>query len=191
MPEHSGTARPGGRTARTRDAVHRAVRELLTESDAVLTMSAVAGRSGVHPTTLYRRWRTIESLVLDLAVERVNDESPVPATGDLRADLTEYVHRLLGGLRDAGTSTLLQALLAAAAQADDPAELAELIGPRVRRFQAMLDAAGVTAIDGLRLVELVLAPAYLWMQFGAPLDPDADTQRLVDGVLLVAGAGAT
>jgi hypothetical protein len=52
----------------------------------------------------------------------------------------------------------------------------------------MLDAAGVTRIDGLRLVELVLAPAYLWAQFGSPLDPETGTERLVDTVLAVANA---
>ena len=54
-------------------------------------------------------------------------------------------------------------------------------------FQEMLDAAGVTQIDGLRLVEeSVLAPAYLWAQFGEPLDPAEGTERLVDTVLSVA-----
>ena len=58
--------------------------------------------------------------------------------------------------------------------------------PRIRQFQAMLDAAGVTRIDGLRLFDLILAPAYLWAQLGAPLDPDEGTARLVDTVLSVA-----
>ena len=177
VPEHSGVARPGGRTARTREAVHAAARELLAEPGAEVTMAAVAERSGVHPTTLYRRWRTVESIVLDLAVERVTEESPVPASGDL-----------LAGLRRSGTGTLLQALLAASAQARDTAEVADIVEPRIRQFQAMLDAAGVTGVDGLRLVELVLAPAYLWAQFGAPLDPDLDTERLVEAVVTLAGA---
>ena len=187
MPEISGAARPGGRTARTREAVHRAARELLAEPGEV-TMAAVAARSGVHPTTLYRRWRSVESIVLDLAVERVSEESPVPATGDLAADLTEYVHRLLAGLQQAGTSTLLTALMAASAEADGATELQRIVQPRIDQFQAMLDAAGVTRVDGLRLVELVLAPAYLWAQLGAPLDPNEATARLVDGVLAVARA---
>ncbi|BDZ48499.1 TetR family transcriptional regulator [Frondihabitans sucicola] len=186
MPEHSGVSRPGGRTARTRDAVHAAVRELLAEPETEITMAAVAERSGVHFTTLYRRWGNIESIVLDLAVERVTEESPVPATGDLRADLTEYVHRLLASLRQAGTGTLLQALLAAAGQATEAEQVTQFVEPRIEQFQSLLDAAEVTRIDGLRLVELILAPAYLWAQFGAPLDPDADTARLVDTVLAVA-----
>jgi AcrR family transcriptional regulator len=186
MPEISGAARPGGRTARTREAVHEAVREILADPSTELTMAAVAERSGVHATTLYRRWRTVESIVLDLAVERVTEESPVPATGDLRADLTQYVHQLLVGLQRAGTGNLLQALLAAAGQANEAAEVTDIVQPRVAQFQALLDAAGVTRIDGLRLIELVLAPAYLWAQMGLPLDPDTGTERLVDTVMAVA-----
>lgn len=58
--------------------------------------------------------------------------------------------------------------------------------PRIRQFQAMLDAAAVTGIDGLGLFDLVIAPAYLWAQLGAPLDPDEGTERLVRTVLAVA-----
>ncbi len=49
-----------------------------------------------------------------------------------------------------------------------------------------VDAAEVTRIDGLRIFDLVLAPAYLWAQLGAPLDPDESTARLVETVLTVA-----
>jgi AcrR family transcriptional regulator len=191
MPEHTGADRPGGRTARTRRAVHDAVRELLSEPGTELSIPAVAARSGVHETTLYRRWHTIESLALDVAVERVTEESPVPATGDLRADLTIYVHQLLTALQRAGTKpTFLHALLRAAAQAHEAADVTDIVQPRIRQFQAMLDAAGVTRIDGLRLFELILAPAYLWAQLGAPLDPDVGTPRLVDTVLSVARGAA-
>lgn len=183
MPEHTGVERPGGRTARTRRAVHDAVRELLNESEE-LTIAAVSERSGVHATTIYRRWHTIESLVLDVAVDDLNVQSPVPVTGDLERDLTVYVRRLLTSIRAKGEMTFFRALLSASQQAGSAAEVTDVVRPRVEQFQAMLDAAGVTRVDGMRLVEIINAPAYFWGQLGAPLDPDADTQRLVDSVLL-------
>ncbi len=149
-------------------------------------MAGIATRSGVHPTTLYRRWRTVESIVLDLAIDQITDRIPVPATGDLRHDLTDYVRRLLASLQRSGTSIVLQAMIAAAAQARERADVAPFVEPRICQFQAMLDAADVTEIDGTRLVELILAPAYLWMQLNAPLNPDLDTERLVETVLTVA-----
>ncbi|QAY60645.1 TetR family transcriptional regulator [Microbacterium protaetiae] len=187
MPEHTGVERPGGRTARTRRAVHAAVRELLAEPDVELSIPAVAARSGVHATTVYRRWRTIESLLLDVAVDDLNAQHPVTVTGDLEVDLTGYVHRLLVGIRSAGQLAFFQAIQSASRQADSAAEIEALVGPRVAQFQELLDAAGVTVIGGMRLVELIIAPAYFWAQVGAPLDPDRDTRRLVETVLRVAG----
>jgi AcrR family transcriptional regulator len=184
MPEHTGSERPGGRTARTRHAVHDAVRGLLSEPGTELSIPAVAARSGVHATTIYRRWSTIESLVLDVAIEDISLQSPVPATGDLQQDLTAYVRQLLTAIRKQGRSAFLQVLLSAAGQATTLQEVADIVGPRLAQFQAMLDAAGITRIDAIRLTEIIIAPAYFWAQLGAPLDPEQDTGRLVDTALL-------
>jgi AcrR family transcriptional regulator len=187
VPEHTGSERPGGRTARTRGAVLGAVRELLNEPAAELTIPAVAVRSGVHPTTIYRRWRTIESLMLDVAVEDINVTSPVPVTGDLERDLATYVRHLLAAIRRQGHLAFFPLLLSAARQAataEEAEQVTNIVGPRLSQFQAMLDAAGVTRIDAMRLVEIIIAPAYFWAQLGAPLDPDRDTARLVETALL-------
>ena len=177
--------RPGGRTARTKDAVHAAVRELLAEPGADVTVPQVAERSGVHATTIYRRWRTVETLLLEVVVADVQQGSPVPTTGDLRADLTTYVHRLLTGLRRPESLRLLNALVAASRVASDAAEVVDVVRPRVDDFQAMLDASSVTSINGYRLIEIVIAPAWFRAQLGNPLDPARDTSRLVDTAMAV------
>src|SRR5664279_5180156 len=89
-PTHHGT-RPGGRSARVRAAVHRAVEELLVEEvgDA-LTIPAVAARAGVHATTLYRRWGSIGELLADVATSRFSGEIVVPDAGSLRGDLERW-----------------------------------------------------------------------------------------------------
>jgi len=187
MPEHTGSERPGGRTARTREAVLGAVRGLLSEPGAELTIPAVAARSGVHATTIYRRWRTAESLVLDVAVEDISARSPVPATGNLKEDLTTYARHLLAAIRRQGHLAFFPLLLAATRQAttaEEARQVTDIIGPRLAQFQALLDAAGVTRIDATRLTEIIIAPAYFWAQLGAPLDPDLDTGRLVETALL-------
>lgn len=114
--------------------------------------------------------------------------SPVPASGDLRADLTEYVGRLLTSLSGPHALGMLRALLAATRASTDPHDVMAIVQPRVDDFRAMLEAAGVTGVSGMQLVELVIAPAYLWAQLGAPLDPEHDTARLVDAVLAVVRA---
>ena len=68
-------ARPGGRAARVRAQVHRAVVELVREGMADLTLPAVADRAGVSPSTLYRRWGSVPALLDDVAAGR---DRPAP-----------------------------------------------------------------------------------------------------------------
>ncbi|WP_436531250.1 TetR/AcrR family transcriptional regulator C-terminal ligand-binding domain-containing protein [Actinoplanes sp. HUAS TT8] len=193
MTQATGTARPGGRTARTREAVHAAVHALLAESgDGVIHLPEVAARAGVHPATLYRRWRTAEALLLDVAIADVNERSPVPATGDLRADLLAYGNRLEASVSRPGGLGLLRALISAAA---DPEVgllgAGALSQPRLAQFQVLLDRSGTTELTPIDLFELILSPIYIagMMRQGTP-SPDAPefpgrVDRLVDNVLAV------
>ena len=58
----STSSRPGGRSAKVRDAVYTAVGQLMGEGAAV-TVPAVAQRAGVNATSVYRRWGDIETLL--------------------------------------------------------------------------------------------------------------------------------
>jgi AcrR family transcriptional regulator len=96
-----GATRPGGRTARTRERVLDAVASLLLEGgyDA-LTMDAAAARSGVHRTTLYRRWRDTGSLLaesLDAAREQAWEP---PDTGSLLDDLVVINRQIVAALTE-------------------------------------------------------------------------------------------
>jgi AcrR family transcriptional regulator len=92
-----GTQRPGGRTERTRRAALDATLELLGERGySALTVEAVAERSGVHKTTLYRRWESAEGLVASALLMGTEQEWSAPDTGSLEGDLRavnlELVH---------------------------------------------------------------------------------------------------
>ncbi|AVT32444.1 TetR family transcriptional regulator [Plantactinospora sp. BC1] len=80
--------RPGGRSAEVRRRVLDAVRDHLVEYgyDA-LGIDAVAERSGVHRTTVYRRWRDVGGLLADVLVEGIGDDWRPPDTGSLEGDL--------------------------------------------------------------------------------------------------------
>jgi len=100
--------RPGGRSTRVQVAVFEATFQLLEERGyELLSMATIAERAGVHETSLYRRWKTKEQLVLDAVNRRVAQDIPVPDTGDLRSDLIAMVQSLRLFLQ----STLGQALL--------------------------------------------------------------------------------
>ena len=58
-----------------------------------VSLDGVAARAEVHKTTVYRRWRTKESLVLDAMLEQAARTVAVPDTGSLRGDLLELARR--------------------------------------------------------------------------------------------------
>ncbi|MFB4419727.1 TetR/AcrR family transcriptional regulator [Streptomyces sp. QL37] len=81
--------RPGGRTARIRTQVLDAVRAELTENGHEgLTVEGVAARAGVHRTTVYRRWRDVGGLLVDVIGAAGELDWQPPDTGSLRGDLT-------------------------------------------------------------------------------------------------------
>ena len=175
--------RPGGRTARTWAAVRQAVQQLLAEEVPEVLISEVAERSGVHPTTIYRRWGSAENLVLDVALARVQEESPIPATGDLRADLVAYATRLVAGLTRPGGLVFLTAATAALRQPGGEVSRTSILNRRADEMRAMLDRAGQDANDltFIDIIDGIIAPIYLRVLFGAgdTLTPEA-LERLVD-----------
>lgn len=113
-PPH-GSARPGGRTARTRAAVLAALYDALgAESFGALTLDKLARRSGVHVSTIRRRWRSVEGVVLDMLAERASTLS-TPDSGDFRRDLHELA-QAIGDFNNAlRNRNVIQGLVAAAA----------------------------------------------------------------------------
>lgn len=124
--------RPGGRSAQKRAAVHRAVAELLAER-ADLTLPVVAGRAGVHPTTLYRRWGSVGELLADVATSRFSGELVVPDTGALRTDLERWAADVATDVADPDVLMLMRAAVGAgevgacACRGDREEQLAALI----------------------------------------------------------------
>ena len=92
----TATARPGGRTARTRAAVRDAtLAELAEHGYPGLTVDNVAARSGVHKTTVYRRWGGVDGLVVDALELAGEDDWLAPDTGTLAGDLTALAGEVL------------------------------------------------------------------------------------------------
>ena len=80
--------RTGGRSARVREAVLSAVLdELNVNGYAGLSVEAVAARAGVNKTTIYRRWPTLDDLLVDALMTWSEDAIPGPDTGSVETDL--------------------------------------------------------------------------------------------------------
>jgi AcrR family transcriptional regulator len=95
--------RTGGRSARVRQAVLSAVLDELNDNGyAGLSVEAVASRAGVNKTTIYRRWPTLDDLLVDALMTWSEDAIPGTATGSIETDLLtlgrELADQLNGGL---------------------------------------------------------------------------------------------
>lgn len=84
---------------RVRRAVLDATMHVLVEEGVdAATILAIAERSGVHHTSIYRGWKSRGALVQEAILEAVDTDVPIPDTGALRTDLIEVlleVRRLL------------------------------------------------------------------------------------------------
>ncbi|WP_243787777.1 TetR/AcrR family transcriptional regulator [Saccharopolyspora gloriosae] len=182
--------RPGGRTARTREAVHAAVRALWAEGRDPLTVREVSARSGVHEVTIYRRWKNVEALALDVAVTRMNEQSPFPDSGELRRDLIDWARSVADRVDTREGFAFYRAIAAATAShgaGHGPATEAAAIHLRRRtdQIQQVLDRAAADGAPRLtveHVFDVVLAPIYLRAIFGYST-PGMDLEVLVDRVL--------
>ncbi|MFF4974166.1 TetR/AcrR family transcriptional regulator C-terminal ligand-binding domain-containing protein [Streptomyces sp. NPDC001083] len=134
MTEANAQARPGGRSAKVRAAVHRAVEELVTEEPVeALTIPVIAARAGVHATTVYRRWGSVAQLLNDVATSRFSGDVVVPDSGSLAGDLERWVGDVATDLADPDVLALMRATIGSgpdggcACTADRHAQLSAII----------------------------------------------------------------
>src|SRR5688500_15054981 len=88
----TGNARTRGRAAKVVDRVVKATAEELSRVGyAAMRVEDVAARSGVHKTTIYRRWPTKEDLVAATITTMIrrSDRRAAIDTGTVRGDLRQ------------------------------------------------------------------------------------------------------
>jgi AcrR family transcriptional regulator len=140
------------------------VKQLIAENGpGQVSIADVAARSGVHPTSIYRRWGTPEALALDVAVARLGVDLPMPDTGTLRGDLLAYATRAAEELNRPDGLWLLQALLAARS-AREGTDLPSNLQSRAEQIQDMLDRSRKREEPELHFTDVidgVLGPIYM------------------------------
>ena len=128
-----------------------------------MSIAEIAARSGVHPTSIYRRWGTAEALALDVAAARLEVDLPIPDTGTLRGDLLAYATQAADELNRPDGLWLLQALLAARSTREGT-DLRSNLQSRGEQIQNMLDRAGKREEPELHFTDVidgVLGPIYM------------------------------
>ncbi|MFF4735718.1 TetR/AcrR family transcriptional regulator [Streptomyces sp. NPDC001262] len=173
--------RPGGRSARVQAAVHQAVIDLAGERGAAqLTIPAVAERAGVNPTTIYRRWGTLQALLAELADQHEAD-ARIPSSGDLRTDLEAYAVRTLADLTRPGGIAFFRAEVSSDID-ERRSGLRECLQRATTGLDMVLEASrgrGETPPSLERLLDRIVAPLYFRVVFSVPDTDDAYAHALV------------
>ncbi|WP_084958708.1 TetR/AcrR family transcriptional regulator [Thermoactinospora rubra] len=188
----SGQKRPGGRSARVREAVRQAtLAELAEHGYGGLTVENVAARSGVHKTTVYRRWGGVEGLIAD-ALELAREEPwPVPDTGSLRGDLRALAVLVQSSFPDA----IASAFVAAAMQNEAAARALRAFYEARHRQAAQIVRRAVDrgevgpGVDAEELVRLAVAPVFARLFVTREPVTREDAIRAADAALAAALAG--
>ncbi|WP_106403312.1 TetR/AcrR family transcriptional regulator [Actinocorallia populi] len=197
MESERSPARPVGRGAKVRAAVHAAaLAELVDKGYAALTVEAVAQRAGVHKTTVYRRWGDRDALIGDALAGHMALDIPSPDTGAVETDLRALARALVKSL----TSPTGQAILAA--MSTGAARLPELAAARHHVFQDRFARAAPVitravergelpvGTDPVALLQTLAAPVYLRLLLtGDPVD-EATADQAARVALAAALAGA-
>jgi AcrR family transcriptional regulator len=187
------TAKRDRRVERSRRAILDATREFLAQDGDVrsLTVEAVAARSGVAKTTIYRRWRDKWELALDAVMIDMLPRFDEPVdVGDTRKELLTYVNLVVRMMASTPMGPAMQGLVSQIATDPDLARVyrEQVAQPRLTQLAPVIQrgiARGDLRADTeVRLVhELLLGPIfYRLLLSGAPLDRNLGP-RLVDAIL--------
>lgn len=191
-----GTLRPGGRTARTREAALRAAEDALIEHgfDA-LDLADIARRADIGKTTVYRRWGTPAALVADLLIDMADQSLPRTETGTLDGDLRANAELVRKTLTDPRSSALFKAVITAAA--GDPATATALhrfYATRIAEWAPCVEQAAARGevpqgTDAAEVIRAVSAPLYYrFLVSGDALDA-ASAERAAAAAAAAARAG--
>jgi AcrR family transcriptional regulator len=193
----TGSPQPASRSpGRPRDprvdrSILEAALELLADGGLeALTIEAVAARAGVARTTVYRRWRAKDELVLAVLDDVAARLMPAPNLGDTRADLVAVVDTAVRVL----TSTTIGRLMAAlVSELPRNAELAQafrrhLVDVRRRELRAVLDrglARGElrAGVDTDAVPDLLIGPVYYRVLLAGQRPGRGYAEQVVDAFL--------
>ncbi len=188
MDEREVAKRPGGRSARVSAAVHQAVTDLVSERGyGSFAVGDVAARAGVADTSIYRRWGSLEKLLSDVLLTRLETRSPMPDTGSLAGDLHTYAANVAREITGPDGLAILHLTIALTGRGHEGLQTRDdFLAERARLLETMLDRSrqrGEQTPDALGVLDHVMAPMYIRVLFGiGPLTPEY-VEGLVDRLL--------
>ncbi len=164
--------RPGGRTERNRKLVATAVLQLIQDGNLDFEIQDVTALSGVHRTTIFRRWPDRAALMAEAFTEHVSRFSLQPS-GDWRKDIGRFASALQDFFNDP-VERAMNRTLATSDNAMFRAQMIESWSPIMYSFRDILIKAKIrkeidASIDPDIIVIMTLAPLLLDTLFGRDL----------------------
>ena len=158
-----------------------------------LTMDAVASAARASKATLYRRWETKASLVLEAVIAQKGPIADLPDTGTLRGDLIASHCTGHGRLTDERQLAVFSSLITALGRDPEFAEgfRTRFIGPKVERthelFERARDRGELREGVDIDVVGPALAGVVLHSQFILGRQPTTESiTAVIDQVILPA-----
>ncbi len=188
------------RIERSRMCVLEATAELLREVGyGQLTIEAVAARSGVAKSTIYRHYSSKAELVSDAFTQvHASGKNEMPPPGPVRGRAVAVLADLACAVDEPQRlACLMPALIDAAERSDDMAELAHRMADEsAEPLRSILDqAVGLGELpphtDTTVLADALVAPIVLARLFHRPPVAVVDIPALVDQILPVASPAPT
>ncbi|MDY7560585.1 TetR/AcrR family transcriptional regulator [Pseudomonas sp. 10B1] len=148
--------RTGGRSARVQESIHAAIRDLLLEHErSTLSVPMIAARAGVTPSTIYRRWGDLTSLLADAALERLRPDVPVNC-GNLRDDLQSWTEQYLDDMNSVAGREMMRDVVASAAGRSG--KCATIVRDQLQIIVDRAIARGEATPPAEDLVDAIVAP---------------------------------
>ncbi|MGA4790054.1 TetR/AcrR family transcriptional regulator [Nocardia sp. AB354] len=187
---------PLGRGPKVRAAVLAAtVDELSERGYAAFTIDNVAQRTGVHKTTVYRRWPDRDSLIAEALAESVAAEIPIPDTGSVDEDLGALARSLVAWAASASGRAILAVLVSTAAGLPAPPNSARhVFRDRIRQTLPVVTRAIARGelpegTDPAEMIKTLVAPIYFRVLITGERVDDGTADAAAKVALTAARAG--
>jgi AcrR family transcriptional regulator len=172
--------RVGGRSARIQAAVHQAVMDLSASTlRDQLTVPQIAAEAGVTPSTIYRRWGDLATLLADVAVARLRPIADPDDTGAVETDLRNFIEQFTEEMSSPVGRALIRDVLSTSSEGLACA-CASFTGGHLTTIAERAKARGETAFDIDEVIDHVVAPIIYRTLFSEQTPTPDYCSRLID-----------